>query len=35
MHRFKKNCLFCVYKTVEINKETWERNRVKVIVFNG
>ena len=27
--------MFCIYKIVEITKETWERNGVEVIVFNG
>ena len=37
MHRFflKNIFLFCIYKMVEINKETWERNGVEVIIFNG
>ena len=36
MHRFSKNIfLFCVYKIVEITKETSEENVVEVIVFNG
>ena len=36
MHRLKKNIfLFCVYKIVKITKETWEKNDVEVIAFNG
>ena len=37
MHRFLKKYLFlfCVYKMVEIAKETWEENSVEVIVFSG
>ena len=35
MHRFKKKIFFCMRKMVEITKETWERNGVEVIVFNG
>ena len=27
--------MFYVYKTVEITKETWRKNTVEVIVFNG
>ena len=26
---------FCVYKMVEITKETWDTNGVEIIVFNG
>ena len=37
MHRFflKNIFLFCIYKMVEITKETWGKNGVKLIVFNG
>ena len=37
MHRFflKNIFLFCIYKMVEITKETWKRNGVEVIIFNG
>ena len=26
---------FCMYKMVDISKETWEQNGVEVIVFKG
>ena len=36
MQKFKNTYfLFCVYKMVEITKETWKRNGVEVIVFKG
>ena len=37
MHRFKNiyMLLFCVYKMVEITKETWGKNEVEVIIFSG
>ena len=36
MRRIKKNfVLFCMYKMVVITKETWQKNGVEVIVFDG
>ena len=36
MHKFEKNIfLFCMYKTIKISKETWGKNDVEVIIFNG
>ena len=36
MHRIKKTYfLFCVYKMVEITQQTWGKNSVEVITFNG
>ena len=35
MHRLKKVFLFCVYKMVEITKETWGKNGVEILIFNG
>ena len=37
MHKFFLNFLFlfCVYKMIKISAETWGKNGVEVIVFNG
>ena len=37
MNRFKNIYIFLfgIYKMVEITKETWKKNGVEVIIFNG